>query len=88
MRESKTELKPNEIEKNNKLIVIFPTPTAATRTGWFNYPINIKFNDSISIYVIFFKIEGIVNWIIKSSLYFSVSLSQVSNNIFVLSFYK
>ena len=45
MRESKTELNPNEIEKNNKFIVIFPTPTAATRTGLFNYPIKITFND-------------------------------------------
>ena len=61
MRESKTELNPNEIEKNNKFIVIFPTPTAATRTGLFNYPIKITFNDSINIYVIFFKIDGIVS---------------------------
>ena len=86
MSESKAVLNPYEIDNKSKFIVMFPTPTAATRIGLFNCPINIKFNDSINIWLIFFKIDGIVSFMIKRSLSFSVSLFQDSNHSPLLSF--
>jgi hypothetical protein len=69
MRVSKAELNPRMIDMQTRFMVIFPTPTAATSTGLFNYPINTRFNDSISMNTKFLRIDGIIIFNIISSFY-------------------